>query len=166
MEKLVNDFAYGLFFWQALILIVLILLLRKYAWRPVLNSLDKREQGIKDALDSAEKARLEMKNLQANNEKMKKEAREERDELLKEARQIKEKMIADASGEAEEKANAMILKAQESIRTEKQADLSEIKAQVASLSIEIAEKVVKKELDNKEDQMRLVDNMLDDVKLN
>ena len=91
MEKLVNDFAYGLFFWQALILIVLILLLRKYAWRPVLNSLDKREQGIKDALDSAEKARLEMKNLQANNEKMKKEAREERDELLKEARQIKEK---------------------------------------------------------------------------
>ncbi|MAN27022.1 MULTISPECIES: F0F1 ATP synthase subunit B [Mesonia] len=166
MEKLVNDFAYGLFFWQALILIVLILLLRKYAWRPVLNSLDKREQGIKDALDSAEKARLEMKNLQANNEKMKKEAREERDELLKEARQIKEKMIADASGEAEEKANAMILKAQESIRTEKQAALSEIKAQVASLSIEIAEKVVKKELDNKEDQMRLVDNMLDDVKLN
>ena len=166
MEKLVNDFAYGLFFWQALILIVLILLLRKYAWRPVLNSLDKREQGIKDALDSAEKARLEMKNLQANNEKMKKEAREERDELLKEALQIKEKMIADASGEAEEKANAMILKAQESIRTEKQAALSEIKAQVASLSIEIAEKVVKKELDNKEDQMRLVDNMLDDVKLN
>ena len=75
-------------------------------------------------------------------------------------------MIADASGEAEEKANAMILKAQESIRTEKQAALSEIKAQVASLSIEIAEKVVKKELDNKEDQMRLVDNMLDDVKLN
>lgn len=166
MEKLVNDFAYGLFFWQALILIVLILLLRKYAWRPVLNSLDKREQGIKDALDSAEKARLEMKNLQANNEKMKKEAREERDELLKEARQIKEKMIADASGEAEEKANAMIVKAQESIRTEKQAALSEIKAQVANLSIEIAEKVVKKELDNKEDQMRLVDNMLDDVKLN
>ncbi len=166
MEKLVNDFAYGLFFWQALILIVLILLLRKYAWRPVLKSLDKREQGIKDALDSAEKARLEMKNLQANNEKMKKEAREERDELLKEARQIKEKMIADASGEAEEKANAMIVKAQESIRTEKQAALSEIKAQVASLSIEIAEKVVKKELDNKEDQMKLVDNMLDDVKLN
>jgi len=166
MEKLVNDFAYGLFFWQALILLVLILLLRKFAWRPVLNSLDQREKGIKDALESAESAKLEMQNLKSTNERLMKEAREERDAMIKEARQIKEKMISEASTEATEKANSILVNAQESIKSEKHAALSEIKAQVANLSIEIAEKVVKRELDNKEDQMRLVDNMLDDVKLN
>jgi len=166
MEKLVNDFAYGLFFWQAIILLVLILLLRKFAWRPVLNSLDQREKGIKDALESAESAKLEMQNLKSTNERLMKEAREERDAMIKEARQIKEKMITEASTEATEKANSILVNAQETIKSEKHAALAEIKAQVANLSIEIAEKVVKRELDNKEDQMRLVDNMLDDVKLN
>ncbi|MBQ0737276.1 F0F1 ATP synthase subunit B, partial [Aquimarina celericrescens] len=144
----------------------LVFLLAKFAWRPILGLIKERESSINDALDSAEKARLEMKNLQASNEKLIKKAREERDEMLKEARTIKEKMISEASTEAEEKASKILANAQETIIAEKQAALAEIKAQVASLSIEIAEKVVKKELDSKEDQMKLVDSMLDDVKLN
>ncbi|TQD40790.1 F0F1 ATP synthase subunit B [Haloflavibacter putidus] len=156
----------GLFVWQTVVLLILLFVLAKFAWRPILGSIRKREESINEALDSAKKARLEMENLQADNEKLLQEAREERDAILKEARQIKEKMIGDASDEADKKANAIIEKAQESIRTEKKAALAEIKAQVANLSIEIAEKVVKKELDNKQKQMELVDNMLNDVKLN
>lgn len=156
----------GLFVWQTVVLLILLFVLAKFAWRPILGSIRKREESINDALESAKKARLEMENLQADNEKLLQEAREERDAILKEARQIKEKMISDASAEADNKADAILVKAQESIRTEKKAALAEIKAQVATLSIEIAEKVVKKELDNKQDQMALVDNMLNDVKLN
>lgn len=166
MDKLVNDFSFGLFFWQALILIALIFLLRKFAWKPILEALNSREEGIKNALESAEKARMEMDSLKSDNKKLMQEARQERDELMKDARQIKEKMIAEASGEAEEKANMMIEKAQAAIKSEKQSALAEIKAQMAELSIEIAEKVVKKELDNKDKQMQLVDSMLKDVKLN
>ena len=149
---------FGLFFWQTIVFLVLLFLMAKFAWKPILNSVKDREDSINDALASAENARLEMKNLKANNEKLLKEARE--------ARQIKEKMIADASGEAEIKAKSMIASAQEAIKMEKQAALNEIKTQVASLSIEIAEKVVSKELTSKEDHMKLVDSMLDDVKLN
>ncbi|GGZ60537.1 MULTISPECIES: F0F1 ATP synthase subunit B [Mesonia] len=156
----------GLIVWQTVVFVILVFLLAKFAWRPILGLIKERESSINDALDSAEKARLEMKNLQASNEKLIKKAREERDEMLKEARTIKEKMISEASTEAEEKASKILANAQETIIAEKQAALAEIKAQVASLSIEIAEKVVKKELDSKEDQMKLVDSMLDDVKLN
>lgn len=156
----------GLIVWQTVVFVILVFLLAKFAWRPILGLIKERESSINDALDSAEKARLEMKNLQASNEKLIKKAREERDEMLKEARTIKEKMISEASTEAEEKASKILANAQETIIAEKQAALAEIKAQVANLSIEIAEKVVKKELDSKEDQMKLVDSMLDDVKLN
>ena len=157
---------FGLFFWQTIVFLVLLFLMAKFAWKPILNSVKDREDSINDALASAENARLEMKNLKANNEKLLKEAREERDIMIKEARQIKEKMIADASGEAEIKAKSMIASAQEAIKMEKQAALNEIKTQVASLSIEIAEKVVSKELTSKEDHKKLVDSMLDDVNLN
>lgn len=156
----------GLIVWQTVVFVILLLVLAKFAWKPILNIVQEREDSINESLESAEKARLEMENLKANNEKLLKEAREERDAMIKEARQIKEGMIADAATEAEEKANAMIARAQESIKAEKQSAMAEIKAQVANLSIEIAEKVVQKELDNKEDQMKLVDGMLDNVKLN
>ena len=101
--ELINDFSFGLFFWQALVLIVLIFLLRKFAWKPILESLNKREQGIQEALDSAEHARKEMQSLQANNEQMMQEARAERDAMLKEAQEVKKKMIEEASQEAKEK---------------------------------------------------------------
>ena len=93
MEKLLGEFSIGLFFWQTVLFVALLLLLRKFAWKPILNAINEREEGIKNALDSAEKAKREMVNLQADNEKLLKEARAEREAMLKEAREMKNKMI-------------------------------------------------------------------------
>src|SRR5688500_2808978 len=101
MEKLVNDFSFGLFIWQTVIFIGLILLLKKFAWKPILSAVNEREEGIRNALLSAENARNEMQNLQADNQRILQEARMERDALLKEAREMKEKMIADSKTEAQ-----------------------------------------------------------------
>ncbi|MCW8980335.1 F0F1 ATP synthase subunit B [Altibacter sp.] len=166
MDKLITEFSLGLFFWQTIVFILLLLLLRKFAWKPILNAVNEREQGIKDALASAEKAKLEMANLQADNEKMLQSARAERETMMKEAREIKAKMIADAKDEAQEAANKIITNAQAAIESEKKAAISELKEQVASLSIEIAEKVVKDELSDNEKQLKLVRNMLDNATLN
>ncbi len=166
MEKLWHDFSFGLFFWQVLLLLVLLFLLKKYAWKPILNSLDNREEGIKDALKLAEEAKIQMQNLQADNKELLKEARQERDGMLKEAREIKEKMIAEASEEAQEKADKIVANAQVIIQKEKQDAIAELKNQVANLSVEIAEKVIRKQLNSKDEQMKLVDGMLEDVKLN
>jgi len=165
MDKLINDFSFGLFFWQLAILIVLIFLLKKFAWKPILDSLNSREEGIKDALDSAEKARKEMQNLNADNEKLLQEARLQRDSMLKEARELKEKIVTEASSEAQEKADKIVAQAQDTIQNEKNAALADIKNQVAELSIQIAEKVIRKELSNSEQQYRLVEEMLEDVTL-
>ncbi|MCJ7757547.1 MAG: F0F1 ATP synthase subunit B [Gillisia sp.] len=165
MDKLINDFSFGLFFWQLAILIVLIFLLKKFAWKPILDSLNSREEGIKNALDSAEKARKEMQNLNADNEKLLQEARLQRDSMLKEARELKERIVTEASSEAQEKADKIVAQAQVTIQTEKNAALAELKNQVAELSIQIAEKVIRKELSNSEQQYRLVEEMLEDVTL-
>lgn len=165
MDKLLNDFSFGLFFWQTLLFIVLLLLLRKFAWKPILNAVKDREDGIKNALKSAEDARKEMQNLTADNERILKEARNDREELLKEARTIREKMIDEAKGEAQIEANNLIAKAKESIETEKQAAITDLKNQVADLSIGIAEKLVKEELASKDKQVKLIETMLKDVKL-
>jgi F-type H+-transporting ATPase subunit b len=165
MEKLWSDFSFGLFFWQALILVVLILLLKKFAWKPILDSLNSREEGIKSALASAEKAKMEMQNLQADNEKLLNEARAQRDAMLKEAREIKEKIVTEASSEAQEKANKIVANAQVTIEHEKNAAMIDLKNQVATLSIEIAEKVIREQLSTTEKQHKLVEDMLADVKL-
>jgi F-type H+-transporting ATPase subunit b len=166
MDKLLTDFSPGLFLVQTILLLLLIFLMVKFAWKPILNSLNEREEGIQGALDAAENAKKEMQNLQADNEKLLKEARAEREGMLKEAREIKEKMIADAKDEAQAQASKMIEQAQESIRSEKQAALAELKGQVANISVEIAEKVVRGELADKDKQLSLVDKMLGDVTLN
>lgn len=166
MEKLINEFSIGLFFWQLVLFVGLVLLLRKFAWKPILDAVEKRESGIEEALQSAERARNEMENLQADNQKLLQEARMERESMLKEARDLKNKMIEDAKGEAQEQANKIIKQAQVTIESEKKAAISELKAQVASLSIEIAEKVVREELSNKDKQAKLVDSMLDEATLN
>lgn len=166
MEKLINDFSFGLFFWQIFILVVLVFLLKKFAWKPILDALQTREQGIQDALESAENARKEMQNLQADNEKLLKEARIERDNMIKEAREIKERMISEAKEEAQKEGEDMIIKAKATIQNEKNAALAELKNKVATLSVEIAEKVVREELSTKARQEKLVDDMLDDVTLN
>lgn len=166
MEKLVNDFSLGLFFWQAVILLILILLLVKFAWRPIMDSITAREEGIAAALAAAEAARKEMQNLQADNQRVLQEARAERDTMLKEAREIKEKMIADAKAEAQAEGAKMIELAKATINSEKNAAMAELKNQVSELSLEIAEKILKSELSSKEAQTELVGKMLDDVKLN
>ena len=165
MEKLLGEFSIGLFFWQTVLFLALLFLLRKFAWKPILNAVSDREEGIKTALESAENAKREMENLQADNEKLLKEARAEREAMLKEAREIKDKMISDAKEEAKEVAATLMKNAQASIEQEKQAALSELKHQVAELSIGIAETVVKKELSTKEDQLKLVEGLLEDVTL-
>jgi len=166
MEKLLSDFSIGLFFWQSVLFIGLIFLLKKFAWKPILDSVNDREEGIKDALESAEKAKIEMQNLQADNQKLLKEARAEREAMLKDARDIKNKMIEDAKGEAREEAGKLIAQAQASIQSEKKAAIAELKNQVANLSIEIAEKVVREELSNKDKQVQLVESMLGEATLN
>ena len=164
--NLLEDFSIGLFFWQTLLFVLLLLLLKKYAWKPMLAAVNDREEGIKNALDSAEKAKLEMQNLQADNQKLLKEARSERESMLKEAREIKNKMIEDAKDQAKEEAGKLVAQAQASIETEKKAAIAELKSQVANLSIEIAEKVVREELSNKDKQIKLVESMLGEATLN
>ena len=164
--NLLEDFSIGLFFWQTLLFVLLLLLLKKYAWKPMLAAVNDREEGIKNALDSAEKAKLEMQNLQADNQKLLKEARSEREAMLKEAREIKNKMIEDAKDQAKEEAGKLVAQAQASIETEKKAAIAELKSQVANLSIEIAEKVVREELSNKDKQIKLVESMLGEATLN
>lgn len=166
MEKLINDFSYGLFFWQAIILVILIVLLAKFAWKPILTALAAREEGISNALLAAENAKKDMQNLKADNEKLLAEARAERDLMMKEAREIKEKMIADAKSEAQAQGEKMIESAKASIESEKNAAMAELKNQVSSLSLEIAETLLKGELSNKEAQTKLVEKMLGDAKLN
>ncbi|MFT7083901.1 MAG: F-type H+-transporting ATPase subunit b, partial [Nonlabens sp.] len=158
--QLINDFSLGLFFWQLVIFIGLIFLMAKFAWKPILNSLDAREQGITDALAAAENAKLEMANLEASNEAAAQEARNQRDEMLKDAREIKEKMISEASGQAQEKADKIIASAQEAIESEKKAALADIKSQVANLSVDIAEKLTRKELSEKDAQSKLIEQLL------
>ncbi len=131
-----------------------------------MSAVNEREEGIKNALESAENAKREMENLQADNQKLLNEARAERETMLKEARDIKNKMIEEAKDEAKKEGNKMIVQAQASIETEKKAAIADLKSQVANLSIEIAEKVVREELSNKDKQMKLVESMLGDAKLN
>jgi F-type H+-transporting ATPase subunit b len=166
MEKLINQFELGLFFWQVLIFVGLIFLLKKFAWKPILDAVNDREQGIKNALESADNARKEMLNLQADNQRILQEARTERDALLKDAREMKEKMVADAKTEAEAQGLKMIEQAKAAIESEKNAAMAELKLQVSTLSLQIAEKLLKDELSNKEAQVKLVEKMLGDAKLN
>jgi len=157
---------FGLIFWMVISFGLIMLILRKFAWKPILNMLHERETSIQDALDSAEKAKEEMKALQSSNEKILADARNERDQLLKDAREIREKMIADAKGIATKEGERMLTIARENIQNEKMAAITELKNQVATLSIEIAEKILKSELSSDEKQKSLVNTLLKDVNLN
>lgn len=165
MEKLINDFSFGLFIWQTVLFVLLLLLLKKFAWKPILEALNSREEGIQNALDEADKARQEMLDLQSSNEKILKEARAERDSLLKDARMIKDKMITEAKDEAKAQSNKIIEQAKQTIQNEKLSAITELKNQVAELSIGIAEKIMKDELSNKDKQVKLIEKMLDEASL-
>ena len=165
MEKLISEFSFGLFFWQLLIFIFLVLLLKKFAWKPILDTVNERESSIKDAMSEADKARNEMLAIQESNQKVLKEARAEREALLKDARNTGAEIVAQAKTDAKTEANKIISQAQEAIQNEKRAAVNELKNQVAKISLEIAEKVIDTELANKDKQAQLVDKLLKDSSL-
>ncbi len=158
--------AVGLIFWTTLTFILLLVLLGKFAWKPILNAIKTREKGIEDALASAENALKDMRELKSNNEKILAEARAERDNLLKEARDTKEAIIAEAKSKSQAEADRILSAAREQILNEKNAAVSDLKNQVAILSVEIAEKILRSELSNDDKQKALVNNLMKDVTLN
>jgi F-type H+-transporting ATPase subunit b len=146
----------GLIFWMIVSFSIILFLLKKFAWQPILSMIKERETSIQNALDSAENAKKEMKELQSNNERILVEARAERELLLKDAREIREKMISEAKGLANKEGERLLKSARENIQNEKMAAITELKNQVAVLSIEIAEKILKTELSSDEKQKSLV----------
>lgn len=166
MEKLLGEFSFGLFIWQTVIVVVLIFLLRKFAWKPILTTINDREEGIRSAMKAAEDARQEMQNLQSDNERILKEARTEREALLKEARELRQKMIDEAKGEAKAQAEQLIAQAKDAIESEKQVAITSLKNEVADLSLQIAETLTKEQLSSDKKQTELVQKLLKEVKLN
>lgn len=157
---------FGLVFWMTVSFLIVVFILRKFAWGPILSSLKERETSIEDALNAAKKAKDEVANMKAENEQLLKLARNERDMMLKEARDTKEAIVNEARAKAQTEADRMVNAARESIRNEKMAAITELKNQVATLSIEIAEKVIRQQLASDEKQKALVNDLLKDVKLN
>ena len=156
----------GLMFWQTLTFLIVLFLLSKFAWKPIMSSLRERERSIEDALSQAERAKLEMQSMMANNEKMMAEARVERDRILKEAQDAGNQLVEQSKSRATIEGNRMIEQAREAINNEKQAALTEVKNLVGTLSIDIAEKLLRRELSNEQAQQELVHQYLKEAQLN
>lgn len=156
----------GLLFWMLLSFTVVLLILKKYAWKPILKSLKDREDSIEGALTAADEAKKEMARLKADNEKIMAEARKERDSLLKEARELKDKIIADAKEQATKDSNKIIQDAAEQIDVLKTQAMTEMKNQVAELSIEIAEKIIRKDLSGDNKQKEYLETLIKEMKFN
>jgi F-type H+-transporting ATPase subunit b len=158
--------SFGLIFWMVISFIVLITILGKFAFPMILKSLKEREESIANALSSAKKAKEEMAALKADNEKLLMQARAEREAMLKEARDVKDSIIAEAKNKAQSEAGRIMTQARESINNEKIAAINELKNQVAAMSVEIAEKILRHELSNDDKQKNLMDNLIKDISLN
>src|SRR5690606_26005522 len=152
MEALIHQFSFGLFFWQLIILLIVIFILGKFAWKPIINALEERENGITDALASAEKAKLEMARLTNENDQLLKEAREERDNILKEAKVLKDKIVAEAKEVAQVEGAKLVEQAKREIEDQKIKAMAEVKNQVSSLALDIARKVLTKEFEDQNKQ--------------
>ena len=155
----------GLLFWTLVSFSILYLILRKFAWGPILGAVKEREESIKAALDAADNAKKEMENLKADNEKILNEAKTEREAMLKEAREMKSKLISDAENEAKAKAKSMVEAAKTAIQNEKNSAMNELKNTVVDLSVGIAEKIISEELADKDKQLKMIEEILDDSKL-
>ena len=166
MEALLDQFSYGLFFWQLIILVIVIFILGKFDWKPIINALEARENSIEDALNKAELAKQEMARLTAQNEDLMKQARAERDEILKEAKLLKDTIVSEAKTTAQVEGAKLIEKARLEIENQKKAALAELKGQVSTLSLDIAERVLRAQLDDKAKQQELVNGLLKNVELN
>ncbi len=156
----------GLIFWQLVVFVLLFLLLSKMAWKPILASLKERENSIQQALDSAEKAKLEMAALKSDNEKLLRDARDERDKILRDARDAASRLHDQAQADSKKNADRIIEDAKAVIQIEKQAALRDVKAQVAMFSLEIAERLIKNNLKEDKAQKELADTFIKDLKLN
>lgn len=156
----------GLAIWTGLAFLILLVLLRVFAWRPILDAVNKREENIRLALESAAEAKKEMESLKASNEELLKEAHQERDNILKQARELQDKMLSEAKSKAKAEADKIVSAARESIVMEKAAAITELKNQVATLSIDIAEKIVKEQLSDSDKQKTLANNLAAEVSLN
>jgi F-type H+-transporting ATPase subunit b len=155
--------AIGTLFWSVLIFSLFFIVLTKFAWKPILNAVKAREEMIKGSLESAEKAREDMLKLQSDNEIILRKAREERENILKEAREVRDKLISEAKGKAAEEAEKLIDKARAGIESEKNKALSEIHEQVATLSVDIASKLLGAKLKQSGEQAKLINNYLKDI---
>lgn len=164
MDLLTPDL--GLLFWQVVVFLGLFLILRTFAWKPITDGLNERENNIQSALDLAEKTRAEMTALKADNEKLLAQARSEREAILRGAKETADKMIADSRDKAEAEGKRMLEQAREAMQNERQALITQMKKEVVSLSLEIAEKVLRKELTDKSSQEKLVTDMVSNSRLN
>lgn len=156
----------GFFVWTIVAFVVVLFLLKKFAWKPILKSLNERESNIANSIAAAEKVKAEMAQMKSENEALLAKAREERAQMLKEARETKDKIINEAKDQAKVEANKIIIEAQAAIETQKMAAITDVKNQVGKLVIEVSEKVLRKELGNKESQEAHIKGLVDEVKLN
>ena len=163
---LLENFSSGLFIIQSVIFLVLIFVLRKFAWKPIMDAVNEREVTIVDSLNQAKLAKQEVQNLKAENEVIIREAKVERDNILKEAREIKDKIVGEAKDAAKAEGDKMIEQARQSIQTEKASAMADIKNQIGALSVNIAESILKQKLDNDGAQNTLVENILNKSNLN
>ena len=164
MELVTPNF--GLIFWQLVTFLIVLFLLTKFAWKPIMNALRERETSIENALSAAEKAKLEMQGLKAENEKLLAEARMERDKILKEASDAGNALVENARNKANEEGTRMIAQAREAIENEKRAALTEVKNMAAALSVDIAERILRKELNDPQAQQALAQDYIREVTLN
>ena len=164
MELLTPSF--GLIFWTLLAFIIVFFILKKFAWKPILKALNDREKGIADSLETADRVRAEMAQLKSENEELLAQAREERAAMLKEARDIKDKIVNDAKEQAKTEASKIMVETQQAIEQQKMAAMTDVKNQVGKMVIEIAEKILRKELGNKEAQEAHIKDLVEEVKLN
>jgi F-type H+-transporting ATPase subunit b len=164
MELIKPDF--GLLFWMVVSFLSVLFILGKYAWKPILKMLGDREQTIEEALSSAKKAREEVANMKAENEKLLNQARAERDQMLRDARDTRDSIVGEARNKAQQEANKILAQAREAINTEKLSAIAELKNQVAAMSIEIAEKILRQELSSYDKQKVVIENLVKDINLN
>ena len=165
MEALLNT-ALGTVFWSTISFSVVLVLMRRMAWGPILQGLKEREEEIDGALNKAKEARAEIENLQADNERLLQDARAERDGMMRDARDMSDKLISDAKSTAKSEGERMIEQAKQAIDGERAAAVADLKAEVAKLSLEIAEKLVRQELKDDAAQQELIGRMITDSKLN
>ena len=165
MEKLINEFSFGLFFWQLLIFVGLILVLKKFAWKPILDTLNERENSIKESLESAQKAKDEFSKIKADNEKILSNAKKERDFIISDAKKTGREIIEDSKNVAKLESEKIIKNARESIIQEKDLILKDLKSQVVDISVEIASKILQKELNEKQKQDDYTQKLIDQIEI-